>query len=65
MPLLDGTTNPLFLNGTQIQTLVSELTFLSAFVADPLLDTFVAAAAQLTGRGSHGASNDTLQIEFP
>jgi hypothetical protein len=64
-PLLDGSTDPVFLNSTQVERLRSELRFVAATVDDPLVTTWVEAFDRLAAHRSQGASKDAVGIEFP
>ena len=65
LPLLDGTTNPVFLNPVQVEGLLQELRFVASIVDDRLLRSLVSSLVALTGLESQGASKDSLGVEFP
>ena len=65
LPLLDGSTDPVFLNRSQVETLVGETGFVHELVNDPLLRDHVLAIAQLAQAQGQGASKEMVGIEFP
>lgn len=65
LPLLDGSTDPLFLNKTQCKGLEAELRFVGELVADPLVENLVREMFALLALDSHGTSKDFVGIEFP
>lgn len=65
LPLLDGTTDPLFLNPVQVERLQQELRFVVSIVDDLLLDGVVSSLVDLLALESQGASKDSFGIEFP
>lgn len=65
LPLLDGSTDPVFLNSTQVDQLVSELRFVGEVVDDPIIESQVHAFMALASESSEGASKDVIGIEFP
>lgn len=64
LPLLDGSTDPVFLNAKQCETLVDESTFIGSVVDDDLVQTL---ADRLRGMAirARGASKNALGVEFP
>jgi len=65
LPVLDGSTDPVFLNSLQTATLVDELFFINAVVDDELISAQVRSIDRLALGRSHGASKDPIAIEFP
>ena len=65
LPLLDGTTDPVFLNPAQVERLVEELRFVTSIVDDPLLPGVVSSLVALSALESQGASKDSFGIQFP
>ena len=65
MPLLDGPTDPLFLNGVQVWQLVQEVQFTGQLVDDQLLEREVRALIALSALPSQDASQGMVGIEFP
>ncbi|MEO8696479.1 MAG: hypothetical protein ABI658_23400 [Acidimicrobiales bacterium] len=65
LPLLDGTTDPVFLNPQQVAQFLRELHFITLTVDDPLLREQVSALVATSRLPSEGASKDKLGIEFP
>lgn len=65
LPLLDGSTDPVFLNATQSGTLDSELRFVAGLVADPIVEDLAAQFVRLLRDESHGTSKEVVGIEFP
>lgn len=64
LPLLDGSTDPVFRNGAQCRGLGAELRFVAEVVADPLVENVVRRVLSLLAEGSHGASDDLVGVEF-
>lgn len=64
LPVLDGSSDPVFLNATQCAALVDEIDFVAALVDDPLLMTELAAVRHLV-TSTRGASKNAVGIEFP
>jgi len=64
-PLFDGSTDPVFLNGTQVVELEHELTFIARVVDDSVVSSWVELLVRLFRKDSQGASKDTVGIEFP
>lgn len=65
LPLLDGTTDPVFLNPAQAEQFLDELRFVGELVDDPLVEAQVRALVSLAAERSHGASKDVLGFQFP
>lgn len=65
LSVLDGSTDPVFLNAAQVSTLLEELSFVGQILSDPLVESFVRALVGLAADRSHGASRDAIGIEFP
>ncbi len=65
MPLLNGSTNPVFLNPSQVDQLVRECRYVGELVSDPIVESQVQAVIALAGERSEGASTDMIGIEFP
>ncbi|MFN0090482.1 MAG: hypothetical protein ACKVWR_09495 [Acidimicrobiales bacterium] len=69
LPILDGTSDPVFLNAVQVSTLLEELRFIGQILSDPLVDPLVEALVRalvdLAAERSQGASKDWIGIEFP
>jgi hypothetical protein len=65
LPLLDGTTDPVFLNPAQVDQLLLELRFVGSIVDDPLLHGHVSSLVALAGLQSQGASKDSFGLDFP
>jgi hypothetical protein len=65
LPLLDGSTDPVFLSSTQVEDLIEELSFVEQLVEDPLVHSQIRALLSLSTGRSEGASKDMLGIEFP
>lgn len=65
LPLLDGATDPVFLNATQVAQLVREFRFVGEIVDDPIIESQVHALIALSEERSDGASKDMVGIEFP
>jgi|GEM_PF-5879972 len=64
LPLLDGSTDPIFLNEAQCTGLEAEVRFIAELVADPLVEDLVRKVLPLLDRASHGTSKDLVGIEF-
>lgn len=64
-PLLDGSTDPVFLNGTQLVQFESELVFIGELIDDPLLASWIGLLIGLLRLDSQGASKDAVGFEFP
>jgi hypothetical protein len=64
-PLLDGSTDPVFLNGTQVVQFESELMFIAELMDDPLLASLIGLLIGLLRLESQGASKDAVGFEFP
>ena len=65
LPLLDGSTDPVFLNPVQVDQLVQELRFVGNVVDDQIVEAQVRAVIALSEQQSDGASKDMVAIEFP
>lgn len=65
LPLLDGSTDPVFLNPIQVDQLVREFRFVGELVGDPIVESQVHALIALSEERSEGASKDMVGIEFP
>jgi len=65
MPLLDGSTDPVFLNRTQVVQFESELVLIAELVDDPLLASWLSRLVGLLRMKSQGASEDAIGLEFP
>jgi hypothetical protein len=65
LSLLDGSTDPVFLNDVQCRRLETELRFVGELVADAVLEALVGQLISLLNQDSHGASKDAIGIEFP
>lgn len=65
LPLLDGSTDPVFLNGTQCRGAEVELRFLGEVVSDPVIEDLVGQFIALLNQDSHGTSKEIVGIEFP
>ena len=64
LPLLDGSTDPVFLNAQQCENLITELYFVGTVADDGLLDT-VLNGVERQAREARVASKNALGIEFP
>lgn len=64
LPLLDGSTDPVFLNAQQCENLITELYFVGTVTNDGLLET-VLHGVERHAREARGASKNALGIEFP
>lgn len=62
---LDGSTDPVLLNPTQVDQLLQELRFVGQMVDDQMVVAHVRAVIALSEPRSDGASNDMVAIEFP
>lgn len=65
LPLMDGSTDPVFLNQVQVEQLVLEFGFIGERVDDPVVESVVDALIRLSAERSEGASKDMIGIEFP
>jgi hypothetical protein len=65
LPLLDGSTDPVYLNPTQVGQLLQEFRFVGQIVDDPVVESTVQAIIALSAERSDGASKDMVGIEFP
>lgn len=65
LPLLDGSTDPVFLNPEQCGTLESELRFVAERLDDPLVEGLVHGIISLLREKSDGTSKEMVGIEFP
>lgn len=65
LPLLDGSTDPVFLNPVQVDQLLDELRFVANRAEDPLIEAVVRSVIQLAERPSQGASKEMLGFSFP
>ncbi len=65
LPILDGTSDPVFLNAVQVSTLLEELRFIGQILSDPLVESLVRALVDLAAGRSQVASKDSIGIEFP
>ena len=65
LPLLDGSTDPVFLNPAQVDQLVQELRFVGQVVDDQMVEAQVRAVIALSEQRSDGASKEMIAIEFP
>ena len=65
LPVLDGTTDPVFLSDGQVEQLLDELRFVGTVVDDPLVDAEVRAILAIAQLATQGASKHHLGIEFP
>lgn len=65
LSVLDGSTDPVFLNAAQVSTLLEELRFVGQILSDPLIEGLVRALVELAAGRSQGASKDAMGIEFP
>lgn len=63
-PVLDGSTDPVFLNASQCEALIDEADFVAALTNDPLLVEMLSAVRRIAS-GARGASKNALGIEFP
>lgn len=63
LPLLDGTTDPVFLSANQVEQ--REFRFVGDLVNGPIVEAQVRAFIALTEERSDGASKDMVGIEFP
>jgi hypothetical protein len=64
-PLFDGSTDPVFLNGSQAAQLEQELVFIEGVVNDPVASSWIELLVTLLRMESQGASKDAVGIEFP
>lgn len=65
LPLLDGSTDPIFLNGAQCRGAEDEFRFVGETVSDPVIEDLVRQFIALLNQDSHGTSKETVGIEFP
>lgn len=65
LPLLDGSTDPVFLNPVQVDQLLDELRFVANHAEDPLIEALVRSLIQLAEQPSQGASKEMLGFSFP
>ena len=65
LPLLDGSTDPVFLNPVQVDQLLAEIRFVGNRVDDPLIEALVRSLIALAEQPSDGASKDMVGLEFP
>ncbi|HEV2809714.1 MAG TPA: hypothetical protein VGV93_04850 [Acidimicrobiales bacterium] len=63
--LLDGSTDPVFLNSVQVEQLVREFQFVGELVDDPIVESHVHALIPLSGERFDGAWKDMIGIDFP
>lgn len=65
LPLLDGSTDPVFLDPSQCRSLEAELRFVGELLDDPVVDDLVRKFMSLLAEKSDGTSRDMVGIEFP
>jgi hypothetical protein len=63
--LLDGSTDPVFLNGVQAAQLDRELQFIRRTINDQVLSSWVEKIVTMLRRPTEGASKDAVGIGFP
>ena len=61
LPLLDGSTDPVLLNSTQVEQLGREVRFVGELVADPLLESHIRSLMALVVKHS----DHSIAVEFP
>lgn len=64
LPVLDGSTDPVFLNAPQCDALIDEVDFVATLVDDALLMDVLSRVRRLA-TGARSASKNALGIEFP
>lgn len=65
LPVLDGSTDPVFLSPLQVDQLLDEMRFIGGRADDPLVQELVHSLIELAKERSDGASKEMFGIEFP